>query len=75
MKGFNMYVIANEDMELIDVLEIEQTVNRPNNPDDETIILDWITQNHYDLLGIYNTIKLDSNKNIVVIDENYSVET
>lgn len=51
-------------------LKIEQTANRPNNPEDEEIIADYLNVNYGVESGVFEFREIT----IVKIDENYEVE-
>jgi hypothetical protein len=72
----NKYVITfltKDEIEVGLVLEIEVTVNRPNNPDDETIIMDYLDMNYGNTVD-YDTLQWHVLTDVVKISEDYSVE-
>ena len=73
----NRWVIVNKMFNEIEVvLDIEQTPNRPNDPSDEDIVIDWIEQNHgYNMEFNFNWVQIPKEVDSCYVDENYCVET
>jgi len=65
------YIITNEDNEVIEKLKIHQTVDRPNDPDDDTIIADFMLEIHG--ISNYIAIEFDEYKEYYFIGEDYCV--
>ncbi|QWU14211.1 hypothetical protein SAMN04487895_101500 [Paenibacillus sophorae] len=55
------------------LFEIEETINRPNDPDNETLIFDYLYKNYGNVLNPH-TIKWHVLNDIVYIGEDYCVE-
>lgn len=53
------------------IFRIEQTANRPNNPDDDEIIMDYMERNYGSSI---KGLSIDNPDGIITIDEDYSVE-
>lgn len=64
---------GNGDVDYYRLFKIQQTVNRPNNPEDEEIICDYMEVNYGRTVN--NGISVDYLEETIVIGENYAVET
>lgn len=72
----NKYVVTFktfDESEVGLVFEIEVTVNRPNNPDDDELIKDYLKLNYGETVD-YETLQWHFLHETVRIDKDYSIE-
>jgi hypothetical protein len=70
------YVVTFNTMDEVDVsllIKIKVSVNRPNNPDDDEIIHDYLKLNYGERVD-YETLKWSTLDSTVIISETYEVE-
>lgn len=68
------YIIVDEEFEVLVKLKIHQTVNRPNNPDDYSLISDYMWQNFgLDTKG-FDVIEFEELSPYQFIGVNYCIE-
>lgn len=75
-KKYKNYMVSWQDKEGTDfckLFRIEQTVNRPNNPDDEEIIEDYMRVNYGNSMRY--SVNIDFMDETITIDEDYQIET
>lgn len=73
----NNYVVTFQTMDELEVgllIKIEVSVNRPNNPDDDDLIYDYLKRN-YGATVDYDTLNWHLLDSTVIITESYSIET
>lgn len=73
MNEYVVTFITNDEEEVGLLLKIEVTVNRPNNPDDDELIMDYLNQNYGKNID-YGTLHWHVLDHVVEITSDYCVE-